>query len=214
MSLWTNLSAQACAANLADETLDFIEIDYESDYENNDATWATTRRSRSGDRRLALRTLSAPCTTCSRTGDWSMAAATTMEYTFVGAATIKRVIGDLNTDDVTTMEGMFAGEWADERKLKLEWGEGSCHPIRRTSNADTTATGLATTGASTVDEQTPKGAKIESAGSNIISDWSTTAATTMENTFEGTFEFNQLIGDWNPEAMTMTRRMLNIGKHV
>ena len=143
-----------------------------------------------------------------------MAAATTMEYTFVGAATIKRVIGDWNTDDVTTMEGMFAGEWADERKLKLEWGEGSCHPIRRTSNADTTATGLATTGASTVDEQTPKGAKIESAGSNIISDWSTTAATTMENTFEGTFEFNQLIGDWNPEAMTMTRRMLDIGKHV
>ena len=53
-------------------------------------------------------------------------------------------------------------------------GGGSCHPIRRTSNADTTATGLATTGASTVHEQTPKGAKIESAGSNIISDWSTT----------------------------------------
>ena len=51
-----------------------------------------------------------------------MAAATTMEYTFVGTATIKRVIGDWNTDDVTTMEGMFAGEWADERKLKLEWG--------------------------------------------------------------------------------------------
>ena len=56
--------------------------------------WTATRRSRGGGRRLALRALSAPCITCSRTGDWSMAAATTMEYTFVGAATIKRVIGD------------------------------------------------------------------------------------------------------------------------